>query len=98
MPLYVFRCSREHCGREVEVLQKWTDPAPKDGDEDLPIEGRGPCSASPTQEPCLYERAPTSWGDVIWRGDYGNEGRDGWVRQGDVMIRASKGKSGEQRQ
>ena len=27
-----------------------------------------------------------------WNGDYSNDGRGGWVRQGDAMVKMTKGK------
>lgn len=100
VPLYDFECER--CGRRIEVLQKYDDPAPVDDEpcaaNDVIVGGDTLVGADDprAQELCRFARMPST---ILqrWRGDYGNEGRGGWTRQGDVMIRASKGKSGEDR-
>lgn len=80
MPLYDYKCSR--CGREVrDVVAKYDDPPPVTDE---------PCGAVPegstTQFPCTLERMACS-GSWRWKGDYNNEGRGGWTRQGDFMSR-----------
>lgn len=82
MPLYDFRCSA--CGRTIEVLQKYEDPPPESSEI---------CTASPEnqQAPCRLERAP-SIAHQRWNGDYSNDGRGGWQRQGDAMVKLTPGK------
>ena len=96
MPIYVFRCTA--CGREVEEIQKYTDPPPVS--EDL-------CSGAPAdpeasldqeierlekRETCNFERVPTTF-TQRWDGTYNNDGRAGWQRQGDAMVRVQQGKN-----
>lgn len=89
MPIFVYVCTR--CGREVEEIQKFTDPPPI-SDEPCPeaevISGAG----SATQDPCNLERVPTTFLQR-WDGSYNNDGRGGWVRQGDAMVKMTQGKN-----
>lgn len=78
MPIYVYRCSR--CSREVEELQKFSDPAPITEE---------PCGEDPAQT-CDLHRAPTTF-TQRWVGDYSSEGRGGWQRQGEAMVRQVPG-------
>jgi putative FmdB family regulatory protein len=81
MPLYDYRC--DACGREIEELQAYDDPPP---------EVTEICSASPPEQqaPCRMERM---MGKISWRwpGDYNNDGRGGWNRQGDAMVKLTPG-------
>lgn len=47
---------------------------------------------SATRGPCQLERVPTTF-TQRWNGDYSNDGRGGWVRQGDAMVKMTPGKN-----
>jgi len=81
MPIYVYRCER--CGREVEEIQRFDDPPPRDDT---------PCTSSqgdPSE--CDLRRVPTTF-EQRWLGDYSSEGRGGWQRQGKFMVKRTEGK------
>jgi putative FmdB family regulatory protein len=81
MPIYVYRCER--CGREVEEIQKYDDPPPRDDT---------PCTASQADpSPCDLRRAPTTF-TQRWLGEYSSDGRGGWTRQGDFVTKVTPGK------
>jgi putative FmdB family regulatory protein len=82
MPLYVYRCPQ--CEREVEELQRFDDPPPESSEI-------CPSSASEEQAPCRLERV-ISVAHQRWNGDYSNDGRGGWQRQGDAMVKLTRGK------
>ncbi len=82
MPLYDYRCHA--CGREIEELQRYEDPPPI-------VEEICPSSPANQQAPCRMERV-ASIAHQRWNGDYSNDGRGGWVRQGDAMVKMTKGK------
>ena len=98
MPIYVFRCTA--CGREVEEIQKYTDPPPVS--EDLCSGAPADSEASRDQEierlekreTCNFERVPTT-ASQRWPGDHNNDGRAGWVRQKDgvTMVRVQQGRN-----
>lgn len=82
MPIYVYRC--DACLREIEEIQRFDDPPP----ESTEICTKG----SPEQQaPCRLERV-ISVAHQRWPGDYNNDGRGGWVRQGDAMVKMTQGK------
>lgn len=98
MPIYCYRCTS--CGREVEELQKYTDPPPVSEDlcagpsrsdedaEDAEVEQE--ITRRATRVACVFERVPTTF-TQRWDGTYNNDGRAGWQRQGDAMVRIQQG-------
>jgi len=99
MPIYEFECSR--CGNRREEIQKYTDDPPFDPDTmcpatidvDMPDDAGGIVSTPSDYDepsPCAYHMMPTTF-TQRWRGEYGSDGRGGWVRQGDAMIRTTQG-------
>jgi len=82
MPLFEYRCDR--CGQTIEELQRYEDPPP----ESTEI---CPESSADQQVPCRFERV-MSIAHQRWDGSYSNDGRGGWERQGDAMVKLTKGK------
>lgn len=78
MPLYDYRCPE--CGRmETDVFCKVDDPPPPSTE---PCKAPSMCGA-----PCDLERVVSGRVSWRWKGDYGNEGRGGWTREGEFMSR-----------
>lgn len=89
------------------MLQKHGDPPPTDPcEETLVVEieiddpdAPGERKLTSREEPCggtEFEGPLPSTQHQRWPGDYNNDGRGGWERQGMAMIRKSKGRSTEQ--
>lgn len=98
MPIYEYQCTV--CGRHVEEIQRFEDPPPVL--EDLcpgPSRDDEACGdrtigdvRSATRGPCQLERVPTTF-TQRWDGTYNNDGRAGWQRQGDAMVRVQQGRN-----
>jgi len=83
VPIYEYRC--DACGRTVEEYQQHFEDPPPESTEICPE------APSDQQAPCRLERI-ISVANQKWNGDYSNDGRGGWVRQGDAMVKMQKGK------
>ncbi len=85
LPIYVYRCRT--CGAEIEELQKVgaaPPAAPSETSECL-----GESGGVPT---CDLERQLTT-ATHRFRADYSSDGRGGYERQGDAMVRQIPGKN-----
>ena len=96
MPIYEYRCVT--CGREGEELQKHSDPPPIwDGicpgpEPALDDEGHPIAQAPSAEQPCDPQRVPSTFSQRFPFGEYSNDGRGGWERQGIAMVRKTKGR------
>lgn len=80
MPIYVYRCER--CGETFEELQKMDEGAPPSPSDGCPS-GASTCPLSRELTTATHR----------FTADYSSDGRGGYTRQGDAMIRQVTGKN-----
>ncbi len=81
MPLYIYECQR--CGQSFEELQRIHEGTPATVSE-----------CPPRSDQCPLERQLTT-ASHRFSADYTSDGRGGYQRQGDTMIRQIPGKNSQ---
>ena len=80
MPIYVYKCA--DCDFEIEEFQnRYSDPPPDDAPKTCTA-GDGTHKLERALTTCIHK----------WHGEMSNDGIGGWKRQGDGLVRVTKGK------